>query len=536
MRRDLKVIYTSYQPYSLKLAVKLKERFSWTPVYWFTDTEIKNELLNCFPDVITHDYIQAIKGIKPDNFSLRNNCPVDEKLLNEMSIYESVAMNMMERNDGNNCFTHSERINLYHYHLKYWLEVFDQLKPDIIIFEEEPHQAVDYIMYRLAVHLKIETVMFIRTSFDSRMFPVNIFEEGSSIIKEAYQKKISNIKSEVISFSDDIRSFLNKLNGNYEEVRLIQLYDQVDKINEIQTNKVSTSIAKYLILFIKLFNLLKFTKRFKAILDLRSTDVNSDQKVKGKSFKDSWSTKKQTALLNRRTFNRKMMLKRYYESLANSNISLDQPYIICALSYQPEKTTSPMGGHFVNQRLMVELLRNAMPPEWKLYVKDHISQFSWYTGFGEQHRSKDFYDQIEALPNTELVPLFYDTFSLIDYCKAVATITGSIGFEAIVRNKPVLIFGHPWYKFCEGVFYTTDFPILSEKINSIKNGFEPDIHKVNLFIQTIQENTFEGVVGGKTITSHAGEKGDPGRNSEAHIKSIISISDHNEEHKNYTKA
>ena len=33
---------------------------------------------------------------------------------------------------------------------------------------------------------------------------------------------------------------------------------------------------------------------------------------------------------------------------------------------------------------------------------------------------------------------------LIDKCKAVATITGTSGWEALIRGKPVLHFGYPW--------------------------------------------------------------------------------------------
>jgi hypothetical protein len=536
MRQDLKVIYTSYQNYTLHLAEKLFDKHGWQPIYWFTDKLAEKKIKQIFPNVITHDYIKAIKGIKPEGFEINHIYPLDEKILNEMSVYESIALNMMERNDGNNCFSYKERLELYHYFLSYWLNALNQLKPDIIIMEEEPHQAVDYILYRLAIFLRIKTIMFVRTSFESRMFPVMIFENGSEIIKENYEKKISSSTFQEITLSSDIKGFINKLNGNYDEVRLIQLYDQVDKINELRSNKISKKVIAFVLRIFKFFNILKFTKRANFLISLFRVDENSDQKLNGLAFRDSKSTNLQTLQLKRHTFKRKLTLKKYYESIASKNIILDTPYIICALSYQPEKTTSPMGGQFVNQRLMIKMLRSAMPTDWKLYIKDHISQFSWYTDFGEQHRSIEFYDEIRSLPNTDLVPLFYDTFSLIDNCKAVATVTGSIGFEAVVRNKPVLTFGHPWYKFCEGVFYTSEFEHLKQVIDNIKGGYIPNKTNVELFIQTIQENTFRGVVGGKTITSHAGERGSPEANSEEHYKSIMSLLAYNEQYQNNTQA
>jgi hypothetical protein len=39
-----------------------------------------------------------------------------------------------------------------------------------------------------------------------------------------------------------------------------------------------------------------------------------------------------------------------------------------------------------------------------------------------------------------------DTFELIDRCQAVATLTGSVGFQSLLRSKPVLAFGVASYK------------------------------------------------------------------------------------------
>ncbi len=182
-----------------------------------------------------------------------------------------------------------------------------------------------------------------------------------------------------------------------------------------------------------------------------------------------------------------------------------------------------MGGRYVNQLLMVKLIRQLMPTDWKLYVKEHLSQYTWFNTFGDQYRSSAFYEEISKLPNTILVPLTYDTYHLIDGSKAVATITGSVGFEAVVRNKPVLLFGHPWYKGCSGVLESISKENLQTNLTKIMNGYKPNPIHVLKFLYEVQQHSFPGVVGGKIIQKQAGVNGEDELNSEGHILAIQSL-------------
>ena len=44
------------------------------------------------------------------------------------------------------------------------------------------------------------------------------------------------------------------------------------------------------------------------------------------------------------------------------------------LNYQPELTTSPMGGDFFDQLEMIELIDRNCPDSFVIYVKDHPKQ------------------------------------------------------------------------------------------------------------------------------------------------------------------
>jgi hypothetical protein len=187
---------------------------------------------------------------------------------------------------------------------------------------------------------------------------------------------------------------------------------------------------------------------------------------------------------------KKRKLLTYYHKLAKS-VSLERPYVYVPLHYQPEKTTSPDGGVFVNHQLMLDMLSKSIPSDWSIYVKEHIYQLNPYS-LGERSRSFTFYDDILSLPNVKLVPLSVSPFDLMDNAKAIATVTGTSGLEALIRSRPVFIFGYVWYRGCEGAFYTPTLKDLKETIAKIEKGYQVDHQKVRTFMAALEQVCFRG--------------------------------------------
>ena len=101
---------------------------------------------------------------------------------------------------------------------------------------------------------------------------------------------------------------------------------------------------------------------------------------------------------------------------------------------------------FVDQILMIETLAAALPEGWVLYVKEHPWQM-WNNGLNYSScRYPGYYKKISRLKNTFLVPIEANTFDLIKNCQAVATVTGTAGWEAVLRLKPAIVFGYAWYR------------------------------------------------------------------------------------------
>lgn len=178
-------------------------------------------------------------------------------------------------------------------------------------------------------------------------------------------------------------------------------------------------------------------------------------------------------------------LNQFYVSRSET-APLDVPYVYLALHFQPERTTSPLGGVFVDQLLIVDLLRASLPEDWFLYVKEAPSHF-WPNVAKQVCRSEDFYEYILTKPNTKLLSMDMDPFMLLDKAKAVATITGTSAWEAVIRGVPAMVFGYAWYRGCEGVYTIDNGEDVQAAVNAIENGFKPDRNKVRLFNKVLED-------------------------------------------------
>jgi hypothetical protein len=127
------------------------------------------------------------------------------------------------------------------------------------------------------------------------------------------------------------------------------------------------------------------------------------------------------------------------------------PYVAFLMHYQPEEATLPRGGVFAQQLNVIVKLRALLPPSVNILVKENRATFRAPLTLATAVRSRAFYKAVASVPGTYLVPLQRDTFELIDHSLAVATITGTVGLEALVRGKRVLIFGDATYREFSGV-------------------------------------------------------------------------------------
>ncbi len=146
-------------------------------------------------------------------------------------------------------------------------------------------------------------------------------------------------------------------------------------------------------------------------------------------------------------------LKRDYikrlNKITNRNVDLTRKFIYFGLHLQPEATVFPYGGKYSDQILAIEKISQFIPDDVVIYVKENPKQTYIM-------REKIWFDRLKRINNVQVIPSETNTYDLIKNCVFSSTITGTIGWESIRMNKPVLIFGHAWYKQFDGVFQYSD--------------------------------------------------------------------------------
>ncbi len=88
------------------------------------------------------------------------------------------------------------------------------------------------------------------------------------------------------------------------------------------------------------------------------------------------------------------------------------------------------------------------------------------------------------------------TFELIERSAAVATITGTAGWEALFLGKPSIVFGRAFYRDAPGVIAVEDAPSLAASLQAIADGNFRGAEPAALrrFLMALQRVSHEGVV------------------------------------------
>ena len=461
----------------------------WKPILWVTTEILQEDIAKYLPETKIIDLQSHKRGEFNKSIYLNKKTILDETMIKEYAHCEKIVLAMMNRMDPTrHSFNYHQRVQLYYRILIYWLHTFEKYQPDLVFFDETPHVPFEYIMHEVAVKKKIKIFRFNPTHINHRLLLFGEVNKTPSYIKKRYHK----LKNEtgIYTLSRDIGEYYSKLQGTYKDAtpyymkkQPIDIKGSVSKLffilKRVFQNKSDSSYQRTHNGYLQDFKLMKFLKVYNRVI--------------GRLYK--------------------YRLLKEYNSLASSNIDLSKNYIYVPLHFQPERTTSPDGDIYENQWLMIQLLAQTIPSGWKLYVKEHSSQFRKDFS-GEMGRNLEFYEELLLFKNVKLIPLEVSSYDLIDNSQLTATISGTVGLESIARNKRVLIFGHPWFEICEGVTNISnkeDIEIFFEKI------FNKKINQENVkdFFKMVDELSLSA--------NHSGNMWNRSFNQDENIENIIKL-------------
>ena len=154
-------------------------------------------------------------------------------------------------------------------------------------------------------------------------------------------------------------------------------------------------------------------------------------------------------------------------------------YVFFSLHFEPEATISGRG-LIDSQLVALKMLSQALPKEWKIYVKEHPHQFSVNTrqlyGYPvATFKTKRFYDEVLKLENVLFIKTNIKSKDLIEKAEAVATLSGTSIIEAITLKKPVVVFApsRVFYKKIKDVNKVYSYKDCQKAMDLIASGFNP---------------------------------------------------------------
>jgi hypothetical protein len=478
----MKVIYTECSNLLwLDVADNLYKQFGWEPVYWSAHPDFEDVFTGRFPQACFHSNIDAVRGIYPPKYKSVQSMVLDRTTLDDLVVYQIHVLKMMDRIEALGSFTYQERVRHYYRLVGYWLAILEETQPDLVFFRTIPHMVYDYVLYGLCQTLKIPTLMY-EVSNVMGLGYLRSSIHGNTILKSKYLRIVESGIDVEASISQELSEYLNSLRGDYQNLPIYIRYVSKDEIYR-QSGPIP-KIKKWL----SGQNLKASIEKQRKILISKFQAPDNYLKQQGKVPEGSSMSNIEYGVFRHKARKTVAELARYYHSLALKTVDLERPYIFVALSYQPEATTSPKGNIFVNMSLMVEMLSKLIPDHWVIYVKEHPSQFEPTWAFrAHSARSKYFYDDLASLKNVNIIPTSFSSYDLIDHSNAVATTTGTVGWQAVNRLKPAFVFGTPWYDGCEGVFTIQTKQNCLDAIEKVKTGYKVDGDKVGLFALALEK-------------------------------------------------
>lgn len=434
--------------------------------------KVKDQFLSQVGDeVYFHSEFENYKG--RGRYKAKRSNVLGQSLLDKMASYESIALKMMDRFDPlSDSFPFTHRQWYFRELVLGWMDVIDELDLRIFISPDVPHRVSDYALYVACVLKNIEFIYFDLTPFGD-----------ASIINDSLDDyKVRGLFENDVYAEEKRRLVEDKLKeyrGNSEDYELDYMKDQQKRASRSLTERVYSLVLR----------VAKSPKVFRPIKRL-FRDVFSFYVKDGEMPYTSKFNYLEKKIVDMKVSKVSRGYRDLYERLVRAVDLKNDKYVIFALHYQPEATTSPSGGVFVDQLLVIEMLDRLLPPDVKVLVKEHPSQFYGVLESASAGRSKVFYDSFSKF-SERVIPVSLDlgSFALIDNSEAVVTITGTIGIESIARGKPVLCFGRTWYEGCQGVFRIRDADDLLSAWSEISgDGFAVAESEVDGFMHSISKD------------------------------------------------
>jgi hypothetical protein len=472
----MKVIYHGFGAQHASVIISfLYSKYKWKPVCMAGVGLDENNHLDDIPlDDCIISYPRQIRRAQFDYGKIGAPVHIDEEILIKLSKYEPVFLNLLGsfQDPTGAKFGYNERRDYYIEVLTYWNTVILAKKPDSVVFYTWPHTPSCYPLYVLSKYIYNISILFI---------------DSSPLLNDNYH--VIDVSLEDLSYP--LRYDSENLNSEKIDLPTGQGLDYSSHPNHILSDfkkyeKSGTNLDRFIKFTkgkIKLSNALKIKNYIKGVgIDWKANNEHY-------SLSKSRMSRAQFFLFFEKIKRKNRRLKKVYKNKV-APPDFDINYIYFSAPYQPEANSFIGGGYYENVLFTLRILSSVIPKKWMIYYKEHPAIF-FDNMRGSLKRSDWFFDRVIKLENIKMIDFDYDQLKLIDNSKAVAVITGSAAWEAVVKGKPVISFGQGWYSGCKGIVKVTSLQDVKDVVELIINDYKPSSKDVDQYIATIKRVAFK---------------------------------------------
>ena len=346
---------------------------------------------------------------------------------------------------------------------------------EVVFFGIHPHGAFDLALYFVSRYFGIDCIVSHEHTYTNHSeFFLNSFDYPYHDVWDRSNSILNPKRGSSVSASEEMQLSISSNHSNSDHSRFLDRY-----------GKLAVSPSRLLTRFIDLFtrnlSLTYYKVAINLVLNRRrylyALFQNLSVSVFGKApLKSVYRDKSIVRFLEKCSINLRNcrresclpgtalivnLLKKAgnYESVSRykqyadpnflSKILLEKKFVILFLHHQPETSTNTDGIKYEDQILFVSTLRSVLPADVILLVKD-VRATNAFISY-EKHP-----DMLLNLNNVYQVPSTYNSYALIEASEAVATVTGTAGFEAIAAGKVVIHGGSPIWKHHPNAIYIGD--------------------------------------------------------------------------------
>jgi len=475
-----RIIYFGFNDERRFIVEHLHTQYRWEPVALIGAARSQEWSNDKFPEAKFFDSMHLRKGEHAYR-QFGNPMPIDSEVIGSLSKYENNFLGILEDSTGWN-FSYRERRTYYFEVLKFWNTVINRIKPDIFVSWTWPHTPMCYPLYLMCKYQCNVDVIFGN--------PVPLFDNNYHLMGTTLE-----------DYSDPRDPVINLYQS---DIAITPKPDIMEHLSELRSDKAK--MPKPVADINKRYSWEDATSfRIKHFVQLVLSTLR-----KGTGFQESptaWKKNRKpyyssSSMMNKFEYfifiekvrNNNRRLHKIYDAMC-VDPDFNSKYLYFAAPYQPEAVTATNAGVYEDLFLALDILVAVLPCDWMIYYKEHPNTFSRATWTrGSLRRDKYYYQRIDAYKKIQIVDFRQDTFQLIDNANAVATVSGSIAWEAVVRGVPALSFGVAWYMGCNSIFKIKTLADAQEVMELILGGYLPDQVDINRYANAIGQVGVKGMV------------------------------------------